>query len=43
MDTTPGSVIRIDLVTYQEKFEDSKRGNQMPYIDGQTIQWPKEK
>ena len=27
----------------QEKIENSERDNQNSYIEGQTIQWPKEK
>ena len=26
----------------KEEFEDIKRGNQKPYVEGQTTQWPKE-
>jgi hypothetical protein len=28
---------------FNEEFEDTKRGNQNPYIEEQTTQWPKEK
>ena len=28
---------------FNEEFEDTKRGNQNPYIEEQTAQWPKEK
>ena len=27
----------------EEEFENTKRGNQNPYIEEQTTQWPKEK
>ena len=31
------------LMRLHTKFEDTKRSNQKPYIEEETIQWPKEK
>ena len=31
------------MLLLQEEFEDTNGGNQNPYIEGQTTQWPKDK